>query len=78
MAIPNFIDKVHIYAKSGDGGAGAVHFRHDKFVAKGGPDGGDGGNGGSIVIKVNKNLSTLHHLRFKRHFRAKNGERGGE
>ena len=78
MAIPNFIDKVHIYVRSGNGGAGCVHFRHDKFTVKGGPDGGDGGNGGSIILKTNRNLSTLHNLRFKRHFCAQNGQGGGE
>lgn len=78
MAIPNFIDKVHIYVRSGNGGAGYVHFRHDKFTVKGGPDGGDGGNGGSIIFKTNRNLSTLHNLRFKRHFCAQNGQGGGE
>ena len=78
MAIPNFIDKVHIYVRSGNGGAGCVHFRHDKFSVKGGPDGGDGGNGGSIIFKTNRNLSTLHNLRFKRHFCAQNGQGGGE
>lgn len=78
MAIPNFIDKVHIYVRSGNGGAGCVHFRHDKFSVKGGPDGGDGGNGGSITFKTNRNISTLHSLRFKRHFRAQNGQNGGE
>ena len=78
MAIPNFIDKVHIYVRSGNGGAGCVHFRHDKFTVKGGPDGGDGGNGGSIIFKTNRNLSTLHNLRFKRHFCAQNGQGGGE
>lgn len=78
MAIPNFIDKVHIYVRSGNGGAGCVHFRHDKFTVKGGPDGGDGGNGGSIIFKTNRNLSTLHSLRFKRHFCAQNGQGGGE
>ena len=78
MAIPNFIDKVHIYVRSGNGGAGCVHFRHDKFTVKGGPDGGDGGNGGSIIFKTNRNLSTLHNLRFKRHFCAQNGQGCGE
>ncbi len=78
MAIPNFIDKVHIFVRSGHGGAGCVHFRHDKFSVKGGPDGGDGGNGGSIIFKTNRNISTLHTLRFKRHFYAQNGQSGGE
>ena len=78
MAIPNFIDKVHIYVRAGNGGAGCVHFRRDKFTVKGGPDGGDGGNGGSIIFKTNRNVSTLHNLRFKRHFKAKNGQNGGE
>ena len=72
----NFIDRVEIKARSGDGGPGSVHFRHEKYVEKGGPDGGDGGKGGDVIIKVNKQLFTLRNLRYKRHFIAENGEKG--
>lgn len=73
----NFIDYVKFYARSGDGGAGAVHFRREKHVPKGGPDGGDGGKGGSIVLKGNKQLWTLLHLKYKKHVKAEHGGNGG-
>ncbi len=72
----NFIDYVKFFAKSGDGGAGSVHFRREKFVPKGGPDGGDGGNGGSIILRGNKQLWTLLHLKYKKHIKAENGGSG--
>lgn len=78
MTEGNFIDYIKIYASSGKGGAGSTHLRREKFVAKGGPDGGDGGRGGHIIIKGNKNLWTLHHLRFLRHSKAAHGENGGK
>ena len=71
----NFIDRIDVYVKSGDGGNGLVHFRHEKYIPKGGPDGGNGGNGGSIIFKINKHISTLNNLRYKHHFFAKNGEK---
>ena len=77
MNNPNFIDYVSIYSKSGDGGEGSKHFRREKFVPKGGPDGGDGGRGGHIILKGNKQLWTLLHLKFKKHFVAENGKAGG-
>ena len=70
MTEGNFVDYVKIHVSSGKGGQGSAHLRREKFVPKGGPDGGDGGRGGHIIIKANKNLWTLYHLKFKRHFRA--------
>ena len=72
----NFIDYVKFYSRSGDGGAGSVHFRREKFVPKGGPDGGDGGTGGSIILKGNSQLWTLLHLKYKKHIKAENGGPG--
>lgn len=71
-----FIDESKIYLKSGDGGNGAVSFRREKYIDKGGPDGGDGGRGGSIVFVSNPHINTLLHFRYKQHFKAKNGENG--
>lgn len=71
-----FIDEARIYIKAGDGGHGAVSFRREKYVERGGPDGGDGGNGGSIIFKSNSHLNTLLQFRFKRHFKADSGEQG--
>lgn len=76
MASSNFIDHVKIYCKSGKGGAGSVHFRREKHVPKGGPDGGDGGRGGHIILKGNQQLWTLLHLRYKKHIKAKDGNPG--
>ena len=76
MASANFIDHIKIYIKSGNGGAGSVHFRRERFLPKGGPDGGNGGNGGNIVVKGNSNLHTLLHLKYKKHIKAKNGSPG--
>lgn len=70
----NFVDYVKIFCRSGRGGAGSSHFLRDKTTAKGGPDGGDGGHGGSIIIKGNKQMWTLLHLRYKKHIF---GEHGG-
>src|SRR5436853_5206323 len=71
-----FIDEAEILGKAGDGGAGAVAFRREKFVPRGGPSGGDGGNGGDIVLETDERLTTLLDFRFKREYRAKNGEPG--
>ena len=70
----NFVDYVKIFCRSGRGGAGSPHFLRDKTTAKGGPDGGDGGHGGSIIIRGNKQMWTLLHLRYKKHIF---GEHGG-
>ncbi len=76
MSNPNFIDYVKFCSRSGKGGAGAAHFRREKFVPKGGPDGGDGGHGGNIILKGNKQLWTLLHLKFKKHVIAEDGKPG--
>lgn len=76
--IGNFIDRVIFNVKSGKGGAGSCHFHREKFIDKGGPDGGNGGKGGDIVIVGNKNISTLLHLRYRKHIFAENGENGGK
>jgi GTP-binding protein len=72
----NFIDEVKIYIRAGHGGAGYVHFRREKFIEKGGPDGGDGGKGGDILLKCNQQLSTLLHLKYKKHVVAEDGKNG--
>lgn len=71
-----FIDEVNITVCSGKGGAGAVSFRREKYVPKGGPDGGDGGRGGDVVIRVRKDLRTLYHLKVNSTIKAKNGVPG--
>lgn len=73
----NFIDYVKFNGRSGSGGAGSVHFRREKHVPKGGPDGGDGGRGGHVVLKGNAQLWTLIHLKYRKHVHAENGEKGG-
>lgn len=78
MAQSNFIDYVKIYCRSGKGGAGSLHFRRAKYIPKGGPDGGDGGRGGHIILRGNRNLWTLLHLKYQRHIMATDGTRGGE
>ncbi|MCB9001906.1 MAG: GTPase ObgE [Bacteroidales bacterium] len=76
MSNSNFVDYVKIFCRSGKGGAGSTHLRREKFVPKGGPDGGDGGRGGHVFIKGNSQLWTLLHLRYKRHIYAGDGESG--
>ncbi len=78
MAESNFVDYVKIHCKSGNGGAGSAHLRREKFVPKGGPDGGDGGRGGHIILRGNEHMWTLLHLKFKKHITAGNGESGGK
>ncbi|MFZ9045723.1 MAG: GTPase ObgE [Cyclobacteriaceae bacterium] len=72
----NFIDYVKFFGRSGAGGAGSVHFRREKFVPKGGPDGGDGGRGAHIILKGNSQLWTLLHLKYRKHIHAADGGRG--
>lgn len=76
MSSPNFIDYVKFCSRSGAGGPGAAHFRREKYIPKGGPDGGDGGRGGHIILRGNKQLWTLLHLKFKKHVIASNGKSG--
>ena len=77
MGNSNFVDYVKINCRSGKGGAGSKHLRREKYVARGGPDGGDGGRGGHIVLQGNAQLWTLLHLKFTKHIRAEHGESGG-
>ena len=76
MAESNFVDYVKIYCRSGKGGRASTHFRREKYIPKGGPDGGDGGRGGDIYIRANENYWTLLHLRYQRHVIATNGGSG--
>ena len=76
MAGSNFVDYVKIFTRSGHGGAGSCHFRREKFVAFGGPDGGDGGKGGSIILQGDRQYWTLIHLKYQRHQFAEDGEGG--
>lgn len=78
MARQNFIDHVKIHCKSGDGGKGSSHFRREKYVSKGGPDGGDGGRGGHIILRGNKNLWTLLHLKYQKHLKTEHGKSGSK
>ncbi len=78
MTEGNFVDYVKVHVTSGNGGKGSTHLHREKYVAKGGPDGGDGGRGGHVIIRGNKNLWTLYHFKFKRHFKAGHGEHGSK
>lgn len=78
MASQNFVDYVKINCRSGAGGPGSAHLRREKFVPKGGPDGGDGGRGGHIILRGNKQLWTLLHLKYRKHVIAENGDSGGK
>jgi GTP-binding protein len=71
-----FLDSAKIFLKSGNGGPGAVSFRREKYVPRGGPDGGDGGRGGHIILTVNDDITTLSNFRYKHHFQAENGKPG--
>ncbi|MDR2204579.1 MAG: GTPase ObgE [Flavobacteriaceae bacterium] len=74
----NFVDHVKIHCESGHGGAGSAHLRREKYIPKGGPDGGDGGRGGNIIMKGNSHEWTLLPLRYTRHLKAERGENGGK
>jgi GTP-binding protein len=76
MAESNFVDYVKIYCRSGKGGRGSTHFRREKYIPFGGPDGGDGGKGGSVILRGNSNYWTLLHLKYERHILAGHGESG--
>lgn len=76
MASDNFVDYVKIHCTSGNGGGGSTHFRREKYIPLGGPDGGDGGRGGHVILRGNKQLWTLLHLKFKKHIKAGHGAHG--
>ena len=76
MTEGNFVDYVKVHVASGNGGKGSAHLHREKYIEKGGPDGGDGGRGGHVIIRGNSNKWTLYHLKFKRHFKAGHGEHG--
>lgn len=78
MTEGNFVDYVKIHAESGKGGKGSVHLHREKFITKGGPDGGDGGRGGHVIFRGNKNLWTLVTFKFKKHFKAGHGLHGSK
>lgn len=78
MQKSNFVDQIRIFCRSGHGGAGIKHFLRSKLTAFGGPDGGDGGRGGHIILKGNKNLWTLLHLRYYKNVLAEDGDKGGD
>lgn len=78
MASSNFVDYVKINCKSGNGGSGSAHMRREKFVPKGGPDGGDGGRGGHVILRGNKQLWTLLNLKYRKHVKADHGVNGSK
>ena len=78
MTEGNFVDYIKVYASSGKGGRGSAHLHREKFITKGGPDGGDGGRGGHIILRGNKDMWTLFQLKFKKHFRAEQGGDGSK
>lgn len=77
MASSNFVDYVKIFCRSGNGGGGIIHFRHEKFMEFGGPDGGDGGRGANIILRGSTQHWTLIHLKYRKHIHAEDGEFGG-
>ncbi|MEO6348924.1 MAG: GTPase ObgE [Aquaticitalea sp.] len=78
MTEGNFVDYVKMNVTSGNGGKGSMHLHREKFITKGGPDGGDGGRGGHVILRGNENLWTLLHLKFKKHIQAGHGEHGSK
>ena len=78
MTEGNFVDYIKIFAASGNGGKGSVHLHREKYIQKGGPDGGDGGRGGHIILRGNNNMWTLIHLKFKKHYKAEHGGGGSK
>ncbi|MFD1293404.1 GTPase ObgE [Lutibacter holmesii] len=78
MTEGNFVDYIKIHAESGKGGRGSMHLHREKYIDKGGPDGGDGGRGGHVIVRGNTNMWTLYSLKFKKHFRAEHGSDGSK
>ncbi len=78
MTEGNFVDYIKVFAASGKGGKGSVHLHREKYIQKGGPDGGDGGRGGHVILRGNKEMWTLFHLKFKKHFKAEHGGDGSK
>lgn len=78
MTEGNFVDYVKIHAASGKGGKGSVHLHREKYITKGGPDGGDGGRGGHVIVRANKGMWTLFHLKHKKHYKAEHGGHGSK
>ncbi|NQY05401.1 MAG: GTPase ObgE [Flavobacteriaceae bacterium] len=78
MTEGNFVDYVKLHLTSGNGGKGSTHLHREKYIEKGGPDGGDGGRGGHIIVRGNENLWTLYHFKFKRHYKAEHGVNGSK
>ena len=78
MADSNFVDYVKLFLASGDGGAGSTHLHREKYIAKGGPDGGNGGRGGHIILRGNAQFWTLIHLKYRKHIMATPGENGSK
>ena len=76
MASDNFVDYVKIHCTSGNGGGGSTHYRREKYIPLGGPDGGDGGRGGHIILRGNSQLWTLLHLKYQKHMKAGHGAHG--
>src|SRR5471030_2104334 len=74
----SFVDKVTVTAIAGDGGNGKLSFRHEKFIDKGGPDGGDGGDGGDVVLAASRNQNTLAAFRYQKELKADTGKPGGK
>ena len=78
MTEGNFVDYVKLFISSGNGGKGSIHLHREKYITKGGPDGGDGGRGGHVIARANSNLWTLYTFKFKKHFSAGHGEHGSK
>ena len=76
MTEGNFVDYVKVNICSGNGGKGSAHFRREKYITKGGPDGGNGGRGGHVIVVVDKSLWTLYHFKYQRHFKSDHGGDG--
>src|SRR5687768_7146184 len=74
----SFVDKVNVVAEAGKGGDGKMSFRREKFISKGGPDGGDGGKGGDVILEASRNQNTLAAFRYQKELKAKPGQDGGK